>query len=243
MDTPSYQEDLAYIHHVGFGDFATGASPGVLMLLARAGIREGLVVDLGCGSGLWARSLLRAGYSVLGVDRSAAMLALARSVAPGAEFVEGSLHEVRLPCCAAITALGESLGYRSGEASIALPPLFARVAEVLREGGLFVFDVVLRSDGRPMQYRSWRTGEGWAVLVDVKEDPERGVLIREITTFRRLGAQYRRSEERHVVQLWSREEIEEALRAVGFSVRVQRRYGEYVLAPRRLAFRARKIRA
>jgi hypothetical protein len=54
-----YREDLAYIHDVGFGDFALGSAPGILRILARNGIREGLVVDLGCGSGLWAREPAR----------------------------------------------------------------------------------------------------------------------------------------------------------------------------------------
>ena len=38
----------------------------------------------------------------------------------------------------------------------------------------------------------------------------------------------------------TRREVELALRAAGFSVRATRRYGSFELAPRRLAFRARK---
>ena len=49
---PAYRDDLSYIHHVGFGGLAGGAAPGLIGLLREAGIREGLVVDLGCGSSL-----------------------------------------------------------------------------------------------------------------------------------------------------------------------------------------------
>src|SRR5262245_26473393 len=63
-----YREDLAYIHDVGFSAFALQAAPGLLALLRRGGVTQGLVVDLGCGTGLWAAELLRAGYQVLGVD-------------------------------------------------------------------------------------------------------------------------------------------------------------------------------
>jgi trans-aconitate methyltransferase len=56
-----YREDLAYIHDQGFGDFARKAAPGLLAMLRRGGIRSGLVVDLGCGPGHWARELLRKG--------------------------------------------------------------------------------------------------------------------------------------------------------------------------------------
>ena len=52
-----YREDLAYIHDVGFGEFALNAVPGLLTLLKKSGVPNGLVLDLGCGSGLWARDL------------------------------------------------------------------------------------------------------------------------------------------------------------------------------------------
>jgi hypothetical protein len=46
----SYREDLAFINDDGFSDFTAGTTPGILALLRRAGVRRGLVVDLGCGS-------------------------------------------------------------------------------------------------------------------------------------------------------------------------------------------------
>ena len=84
-----YARDLATIHDAGFGGFARDAAPGLLRRLRRAGIHDGLVVDLGCGSGIWARALTDAGYDVLGVDQSEAMLEIARRQAPEAQFVTG----------------------------------------------------------------------------------------------------------------------------------------------------------
>lgn len=78
----AYQEDLAYIHDVGFDFYARGVAPELLKILRRHGIRKGLVVDLGCGSGIWARELTDAGYEVLGVDISGAMIRLARKKRP-----------------------------------------------------------------------------------------------------------------------------------------------------------------
>src|SRR5262249_21158349 len=106
-----YQDDLAYIHDVGFGSFALRAAPGLLGILRQCGVTEGLVVDLGCGSGLCARALSRAGYSVAGIDISAAMLKMARKRVPEARFHQGSFLEVDLPPCAAITAIGEIFNY------------------------------------------------------------------------------------------------------------------------------------
>ncbi|PLZ05962.1 class I SAM-dependent methyltransferase [Fischerella thermalis WC542] len=61
------QEDLGYIHDVGFGAFSSESAPGLLEILHQKGINKGLVVDLGCGSGIWAKALTQAGYDVLGV--------------------------------------------------------------------------------------------------------------------------------------------------------------------------------
>ncbi len=73
-----YEEDLAFIHDAGFSDYGERAAPGLLRLLRRGGIGSGSVVDLGCGSGRWAAMLAKAGYSVTGMDQSAALLRLAR---------------------------------------------------------------------------------------------------------------------------------------------------------------------
>ena len=45
--------------------------------LARAGIRDGLVLELGCGTGTLTQLLARRGYDMIGVDRSEEMLAVA----------------------------------------------------------------------------------------------------------------------------------------------------------------------
>src|SRR5215208_5558836 len=100
--TKWYREDLAYIHDVGHGDFALQSAPGILEILARNGIRDGLVVDVGCGSGLWARELVEAGYRVVGIDISEAMIELSRSRVPEAEFRVESLFEADIPPCRAV---------------------------------------------------------------------------------------------------------------------------------------------
>lgn len=73
-----YKPDLAYIHDVGFRDYALNAAPGILEILKQRGIQSDLVVDLGCGSGVSAQLLIDAGYRVLGIDISEAMIAIAR---------------------------------------------------------------------------------------------------------------------------------------------------------------------
>jgi SAM-dependent methyltransferase len=172
------------------------------------------------------------------------MLALARQVAPGARFVRASAYDFDFPACDAVTAIGEVLSYLppGAKAAPSLPRLFRRIAGALRPGGLLVFDLIVTEKRRPMIYRTWRSSGDWAIVADVTEQPAGRRLVREITTFRRVGARYRRSHEKHVVRICSRAAIEQMLRQAGFSVRVFRRYGAARLAPRRLAFVARKIR-
>ena len=40
---PGYHEDLAYIHDAGFKDYALNAAPGLLQILRKNGVTDGLV--------------------------------------------------------------------------------------------------------------------------------------------------------------------------------------------------------
>ncbi|HUP61972.1 MAG TPA: class I SAM-dependent methyltransferase [Thermoanaerobaculia bacterium] len=214
MSTP-YGEDLAWVHHNGFGEFAESAAPGLLEILWRQGVNDGLVVDIGCGSGIWARALTRAGFRVHGIDPSAAMLALARTTAPDARFELGSFVTCEIPPCDAITAVGEVLNYGRRDE---LPPFFARAARALRPGGVLVFDVAERESYPP--YDEHRVdGDDWVVFARKESDGTH--LTRRVTTFR--GE--RRSEEVHRLELHAREDLVAMLRAAFFRVRIRRSYG------------------
>ena len=243
----AYGRDLAHVHDAGFGDFARAAAPELLRRLRAAGRDGGLVVDLGCGSGIWARALLDAGYEVLGVDVSADLLAIARKRAPGATFVHGSLFEAELPAgCAAVTALGECVNYafdpRAGRAGLAA--LLRRVHAALRPGGLLLFDAA--GPGlEPRPRRTWSAGDGWVVCVAAVEDAAARGLTRHIAVFRREGdgadARWRRSDERHTLRLYEPEEVLADLRAAGFAgAEALRAWGALALRSGHHAFAARR---
>jgi len=239
-----YGDDLAHVQQRGFGDFAAGAAPGLLAILRRAGIRRGTVVDLGCGAGGWLRALGDAGYDAVGIEVSPALARAARRAAPRARVEIGSIYEVPLPPCDAVTALGEVLGYLPGEGRDRIPSFlatFRHIARALRPGGLLAFDLIVRDERSPLHTRSYRVGDDWAVLAESIEDPRRGRLVRDITTFRRVGATYRRRHEIHHVRVPSKQHLLDALDRAGFRARASRRYGRFDLAPHRLAFVAQKI--
>jgi len=237
-----YNEDLAYIHDQGFTDMARNAAQSVLQLLKAQKIKNGLVIDLGCGTGVLAERVTRAGFDVLGIDMSEAMLRLAAKRAPLARFKRGSLFQARLPSCVAISAIGECVNYlfdRSGTTWLAA--FFCRVNRALKAGGVFVFDIAEPGRGsKPSLLHS--EGDDWAILVHKEEDVRRKVLTRRMTIFRKVGRLYRRSEEAHRQRLYSAARIVKALEVAGFSVTPLLGYGTERFASGHAGFVARKPR-
>lgn len=240
----AYGDDLAAIHDLGHAQLAEHAADEVVRLLAGAGVRSGRVVDLGCGSGQSARRFLDAGYRVMGIDLSPAMIARARERAPGADLRVGSFVDADLPDSVAVVAVGEVLCYRLDEAADdrALHRLFRRVHAALEEGGLFVFDVLAPGQIGARGARRHRTSADWAVLVDASEDRRRRLLTREITSFRRVGELYRRDFEVHRQRLLEPAVVARRLRRTGFRVRIRRAYGTHRLGRGHRVLVARKAR-
>lgn len=241
-----YRDDLAYIHDVGHGDFARRAAPGLLEMLRKRGICGGRVIDLGCGSGIWARQLLDAGYQVLGIDLSPAMIALAKKHAPGGEFRRQSFLRAELPSCAAVTSVSECFNYlfdKHRDHTAALTRLLRRIHGALQPGGVLVFDVLEPATLRRKQpLRRFREAEDWAVLVEIEPDEKRRQLTRHITSFRQVGKLFRRDSERHRVQLLDTRELSATLRSLGFQMTRLNAYGDLKLEPGHKALVAQKCK-
>lgn len=214
-----YDTDLAWIHHAGFSEFAESAAPGILAILANHGVRQGTVVDAGCGSGVLAHAMGSVGFDVVGFDASSPMIALARLTAPAASFFVSTLRNADIPPCDAIVAVGEVLNY----ATLDDVRHFATNArEALRRGGVLLFDVAERGSYPPHDERRLG-GDDWSVIVIKESDGSR--LTRRILTFREFDGEIRRSEEVHALELYDRGDLTAVLRHAGFRVRVRRSYG------------------
>jgi SAM-dependent methyltransferase len=238
-----YGRDVAHVHDTGHGDYAREAAPDLLRRLRAAGLDGGLVVDLGCGSGIWARALLDAGFEVLGVDLSADLLAIARERAPEARFVQASVLDAELPPCAAVTAMSEVVNYaadpRLGRRTVA--SLMARVHDALRPGGLLLFDA-LAPGFEPPARRMWREGEGWVVLSELTDGDDPRTRTRRVIVFRRSdGGLWECSDERHPLVLHDAAEVVGDLRRAGFAeVEALDAWGDLRLRPGHVAFTARR---
>lgn len=111
--------------------------------LRQEGIADGLVLDLGCGTGTLTELLAEAGYDMIGVDLSAEMLNIAM------EKRERSRKEILYLCqdmrelelygtVRAVVCVCDSLNYLLEEED--LLETFRLVNNYLDPGGLFVFD-------------------------------------------------------------------------------------------------------
>jgi hypothetical protein len=157
------------------------------------------------------------------------MIRLARRIAPRSKFMVASLLDAALPACHAITSMGECLNYCFDETNCrpALLDLFARAWEALRPGGVFICDFATPAR-RPKSGASTyaAAGSDWAVIsaTEALERPE--LLCRRITSFRRTGRLYRRSEEVHFLRLYAADDVIADLARCGFNARALRRYGD-----------------
>jgi SAM-dependent methyltransferase len=222
-----YGVDQSAIHHGEFGDLARQAGGYLLALLKTAGLDTGMVVDLGCGSGILVGIVSDAGYEAVGIDISADTIELAKRNAPHASLSVGSLLDLELPHAIAVTAIGEALNYatdpRAGLEE--LERLASRVHDALAPGGVFLFDVAGPGRHGPDGIR-FHDRDDWVLVNQVVESPDHSTLDRRITIFKDQGeGAYRRSDEHHVLRLYEPDALSELLTRSDFTVDLLPSYG------------------
>jgi SAM-dependent methyltransferase len=234
-----YREDLALVHHLGFGFHADACTPGILALLEP--VRGGLVLELGCGSGLLTRSLVEAGHRVIATDASPAMLALARETAPAAEIRPLVLPDDAIPACDAVVSIGHALSYLPDEPSI--QRALGAAADALRPGGVLALDLCdlrygeLRQEEPPYG----RVDDDWAIVTRFAL-PQPNVFVREITAFlRNDDGTWRRDDERHENVLVDTAAVPALLRDRGVEARVAATFGDEALPDGLVAIVGRKV--
>jgi perosamine synthetase len=180
------------------------------------------VLDLGCGTGRHAAELARRGYRVVGVDRSASMLELARRRLPDVRFVEGDVAEARIgETFDAVVVLFAALSYQTTPEGILRALRTARAH--LRPGGVLVADVWLGAaptgaDTRTVR-RARRGAVEWTRTGWLRRDPvaQRVDIAYELVR-RDEGGHETAAREVHSMHYFSPFELAFGLEAAGFSL-------------------------
>lgn len=128
MDNIPYEEWCEYLHG----------------LLKQYGVEDGLVLELGCGTGSMTELLAERGYDMIGVDNSADMLdiAMEKRDESGRDilYLMQDMREFELyGTVRAVVSVCDSMNYLTDEED--LLDVFRLVNNYLDPGGVFIFDM------------------------------------------------------------------------------------------------------
>ena len=205
MDNVPYEEWSAYL----------------ISLLKEQGIVDGLVLDLGCGTGKMTRLLRMAGYDMIGVDNSCDMLNIARekSAEKGLEilYLLQDMREFELfGTVRAVVSICDSMNYLMSEED--MKTVFSLVNNYLDPGGIFIFDLNTVYKYRELLGEttiSENRPEG-SFIWDNYYDEEEQINEYDLTLFiREEGDLYRKYEETHFQRAYELETVKRLLKAAG----------------------------
>jgi SAM-dependent methyltransferase len=231
MDTEYYRPDLAHVHEQAFGFHADNCVGGILDLLAPVRDRDGLVLEIGCGSGLLTRYLVGAGHRVLATDGSPAMLDIARAAVPDAEIRRLTLPDDPLPAADAIVGVGHVLNYLADEDAVWRT--LTSLAAALRPGGILAIDLcdLAWSAARRNTPAKGRVTRDWAMITEfVVPRPDRFAFQLAVFTRNEDGS-WRRDDERHDLVLLDTAGVPAILRQLGIEATIGNSFGSERLPP------------
>lgn len=210
-----------FMDNVPYGEWGTY----IHSLLCRYGVKDGLVLNLGCGTGTMTEILAGYGYDMIGVDNSGDMLELAmeKRLASGHDilYLLQDMREFELyGTVRAVVSVCDSVNYITEPEELA--EVFRLVNNYLDPGGLFLFDF-------NTEYK-YREVMGDCTIAEDRGDcsfiwdncyyEEEKINEYDLTLFIREGsddngALYRKYRETHFQRGYTLEEIRELLSSAG----------------------------
>jgi len=179
------------------------------------------VADLGCGTGEITGLLAKEGYDMIGIDYSSEMLAYAEQKASAEKLSVQWLHQdlrdlQGLANLDAAISFCDVINYITSEEELAT--VFKRVADSLKPGGLFLFDI-----HSLYHVEQNLTNETFADVTDdisyiwfCSEGEVPGEMYHDLTFFTLEGTTYLRFDECHHQRTYTIRVYEQLLREAGF---------------------------
>lgn len=214
MDNVPYEEWFEYIRS----------------LLQEYGIEDGLVLDLGCGTGKMTRLLAAAGYDMIGVDNSEEMLEIARDAEYCIQPSEGTeetgrnilylLQDMRefelYGTVRAVVSICDSMNYILDEDD--LREVFRLVNNYLDPKGIFIFDLntVYKYEELLGETTISESRDEGSFIWDNYYDEETNINEYDLTLFiREENDLYRKYEETHFQRAYQLDRIKQLLAEAG----------------------------
>ena len=220
-----------FMDNVNYGEW----TDYIIEALVQDGIKDGLVLELGCGTGTVTEMLADAGYDMIGIDNSEEMLAEAmeKRVESGQDilYLLQDMQEFELyGTVRAVVSVCDSLNYITDRDE--LRHVFELVNNYLDPEGIFLFDMNtvhkyrdLLGDTTIAENRD----EG-SFIWDNSYDEEEGLNYYELAVFLpREDGLYEKSEEVHCQKAYPQEEIETLIKEAGMELLAV--YDAYTLNP------------
>lgn len=192
-------------------------------ILEEYGIRQGLILDLGCGTGSMTELLADKGYDMIGVDNSEEMLdlAMAKRTVSGHDilYLLQDMREFELyGTVRAVISACDSVNYITDPDE--LTETFALVNNYLDPEGLFLFDF-------NTEYK-YREVLGDTTIAENREecsfiwenfyDPSEQINEYDLTIFVKEGTLYKKFEETHFQRGYTLEEMKNCLEQAGLEI-------------------------
>ena len=193
-------------------------------LLKEQGVTEGLLLDLGCGTGTLTRLLAAEGYDMIGVDLSDEMLEIAmdhqREKPDGILYLLQDMREFELyGTVRGIVSICDSMNYLTEYED--LVQVLRLANNYLDPGGVFIFDlnsVYKYSEILGEQTIAENRDEG-SFIWENYFDQEEGINEYDLTLFiREEDGRFRKYEETHFQRAYEQKEVEEAIREAGMEL-------------------------
>ena len=205
MDNIPYEEWCAYL----------------TSLLREYGVKDGIVLDLGCGTGSLTELLAKQGYDMIGVDFSEDMLQIAmeKRMQSGLSilYLQQDMRGFELyGTVRAVVSICDSMNYilEYGD----LVQVFRLVNNYLDPGGIFIFDLNTEYKYREILGQSTiaEDREESSFIWDNDYDEEERINEYDLTLFiREEGELYRKYQETHFQRAYSLKEVEAAVKEAG----------------------------
>ena len=189
-------------------------------ILKAEGINDGLLLELGCGTGRMTRLLAAEGYDMIGVDNSEEMLSVAREYTMENTEILYLLQDMRefelYGTIRAVVSVCDSMNYIMSEED--LRQVFSLVNNYLDPGGIFIFDMNTRYKYEELlgDNSFCETREGSSFIWENYYDEETRINEYDLTLFiPEAGELYRRYAETHYQRNYKVEQIVDFLQQAG----------------------------